>query len=145
MDDNDEHGDERQLPTGEAGHYEIGYRKPPLHSRFQKGRSGNPSGRPKGRKTFVDFFVKALSRKQAVDLDGQVVMMEMREIGAYNWGKKFGKGDPEALRLGMQFDPYFVAKPEEKDRALWFTLKVEENDPGPHWQLIEEGRVIDEG
>lgn len=28
--------------------YPVGYRKPPAHSRFKKGRSGNPRGRPKG-------------------------------------------------------------------------------------------------
>src|SRR6187402_2534578 len=28
--------------------YEVGYRRPPLHTRFQPGQSGNPSGRPKG-------------------------------------------------------------------------------------------------
>ena len=31
--------------------YEVGYRKPPVHSRFQPGRSGNSKGRPKGAKT----------------------------------------------------------------------------------------------
>ncbi len=27
----------------------VGYKNPPLHSRFQKGRSGNPSGRRKAK------------------------------------------------------------------------------------------------
>lgn len=30
--------------------YEVGYRKPPASTRFEKGKSGNPKGRPKGAK-----------------------------------------------------------------------------------------------
>jgi hypothetical protein len=33
---------------GEPRTYEVGYRKPPAHSRFEKGVSGNPGGRPQG-------------------------------------------------------------------------------------------------
>jgi hypothetical protein len=29
------------------GKYKVGYRRPPLHSRFEAGTSGNPKGRPK--------------------------------------------------------------------------------------------------
>ena len=29
------------------GSYDVGYAKPPTHSRFQKGQSGNPTGRPR--------------------------------------------------------------------------------------------------
>jgi len=30
-----------------ASDYEVGYRKPPVHTRFRKGQSGNPRGRPR--------------------------------------------------------------------------------------------------
>ncbi len=34
-----------------AGDYEVGYGKPPRHTRFRPGRSGNPAGRPQGPQT----------------------------------------------------------------------------------------------
>jgi hypothetical protein len=38
----------RSQKTPPSWKYEIGYRKPPSHSRFRKGVSGNPGGRPCG-------------------------------------------------------------------------------------------------
>src|SRR3982074_560805 len=32
--------------------YAVGFRRPPLHTRFKPGQSGNPSGRPKDSKNF---------------------------------------------------------------------------------------------
>ncbi len=32
--------------------YEVGYKKPPKHTRFTKGQSGNGKGRPKGSRNF---------------------------------------------------------------------------------------------
>ena len=33
---------------GDDKDYEVGYGKPPKHTRFKPGQSGNPAGRPKG-------------------------------------------------------------------------------------------------
>jgi hypothetical protein len=34
--------------SSRARDYAVGYGKPPAHTRFRKGRSGNPGGRPRG-------------------------------------------------------------------------------------------------
>jgi hypothetical protein len=40
--------------------HEVGYKKPPAHTRFQKGRSGNPGGRPGPRRDMERRFGRAL-------------------------------------------------------------------------------------
>lgn len=41
----------------------VGYKNPPQHSRFQKGRSGNPSGRRRAKPqlNLLDEFIKLMS------------------------------------------------------------------------------------
>ena len=53
--------------------YEVGRGKPPVHSRFKRGQSGNPRGpRPKN---LPALLVDALNEKVVVTIDG-----ERREI-----------------------------------------------------------------
>lgn len=42
----------------EGGNYEIGYKKPPKHTRWQKGQSGNKKGRPKKKLGLSDIGVR---------------------------------------------------------------------------------------
>ena len=46
--------------------YEVGYGKPPKHSRFKKGQSGNPSGRPRRSANLATHFEAALNEKVAI-------------------------------------------------------------------------------
>jgi hypothetical protein len=50
-------------PTG-AG-YAVGYGKPPLHTRFRKGVSGNPRGRPRRKTDLASLLTEALDRRSA--------------------------------------------------------------------------------
>jgi hypothetical protein len=55
----------------EARNYAVGYGKPPVESRFQNGQSGNPGGRPRGRKRLVTLRGEALAqRSQFPNTDG---------------------------------------------------------------------------
>jgi hypothetical protein len=42
--------------------YAIGYRRPPLHSRFAPGTSGNPRGKPKGHLSLETVLKQELNR-----------------------------------------------------------------------------------
>ena len=43
--------------------YAVGYKRPPQHTRFQPGVSGNPSGRRKGSKNIRSIFEKILGEE----------------------------------------------------------------------------------
>jgi hypothetical protein len=43
--------------------YAVGYKRPPQHTRFQPGQSGNPSGRPKGAQNFKSLFQKIMKEQ----------------------------------------------------------------------------------
>ena len=38
----------------------VGYGRPPAHARFQRGKSGNPNGRPKGTANFATTLLRTL-------------------------------------------------------------------------------------
>ena len=51
--------------------YQVGRGKPPKHTRFRPGQSGNPRGRPKGAKNFRTILEAALSERVVVKDNGR--------------------------------------------------------------------------
>jgi hypothetical protein len=52
--------------------YDVGYGKPPEHTRFKKGHSGNPSGRPRGSLNVQSEMKGLLASKTRIKIDGAV-------------------------------------------------------------------------
>ena len=58
----------------------VGYKSPPLHSRFQKGRSGNPSGRRKATRELGQNDLDAvMSQQVSIVVDGKRVKVTARQ------------------------------------------------------------------
>ena len=51
--------------------YEVGHRKPPKHTQFKRGQSGNPKGRPKESRNFSTDLKDTLKEPVRVTRDGQ--------------------------------------------------------------------------
>jgi hypothetical protein len=58
------------MPPDNERNYEIGYGKPPPHTRFKKGQSGNPRGRPAGAKNLKTLLSDALNEMVVVTENG---------------------------------------------------------------------------
>jgi hypothetical protein len=58
------------MSSDDKGDYEVGYGKPPCHTRFEKGHSGNPKGRPSGAKNLSTLLNEALNECVIVAEDG---------------------------------------------------------------------------
>lgn len=89
--------------------YEVGYKKPPLHTRFQPGQSGNPKGRPAGSKSFRTLIDRELSTKVRVREGGRVVHLTKRELLVKQMIKKAIEGDHRSQQTLLKFDQELVA------------------------------------
>src|SRR5258707_1115486 len=57
-------------PQRSADQHEIGYGKPPKHSQFPKGKSGNPGGRPKAP---IGISIKDMLDGDQMGKNGEVI------------------------------------------------------------------------
>lgn len=82
-----------------AASYEVGYGKPPKASQFRKGESGNPRGRPKGRRNLATELHQALSETVVVTENGKRKRLTKRTVICRQLANRSAAGDLAALRV----------------------------------------------
>jgi Family of unknown function (DUF5681) len=105
----------------------AGYGKPPKHSQFKKGQSGNPKGRPKGTFNAPTAVEQALTKKVTfASPSGKKVRMTVFEAIIQRLVVDALKGRPQSAQLALRLP---------KD----FNIPIE---PPPH-QIIIERRIVE--
>ncbi|MEM9167285.1 MAG: DUF5681 domain-containing protein [Planctomycetota bacterium] len=89
--------------TDGSAEYTVGYRKPPEHSRWKPGQSGNPKGRPKKVKDFEKLLDIELDRTISVSEGGRRIPLTKRELILKTLVNDALKSDHRARRLLLPF------------------------------------------
>ncbi|MDP4026661.1 DUF5681 domain-containing protein [Methylobacterium sp. NEAU 140] len=81
-------------PTGD---YEVGYGRPPKHTRFRPGQSGNPKGRRKGVRNLKGVLEEELFRPITVQEGGRRRTVPILAVVVRQALAKAAKGETRAL------------------------------------------------
>ena len=82
--------------------YDVGYARPPAAHRFRPGHSGNPAGRPKGRKSFQALVQEAADTKIEVTRAGKKLNMSMAEAFVQSLFKSALSGNAKVYPLVIE-------------------------------------------
>lgn len=78
--------------------YSVGYGKPPKHSRFKPGQSGNLKGRPKGAQSANTLLQAELKRSVAITENGRAGKLSKQAVMIRNLVNK-AMGDFKAAQI----------------------------------------------
>src|SRR5256714_12809089 len=88
---------ETASPGGDSDGYAVGYGKPPTHTQFRAGRSGNPAGRRKGVRNLATDVRRTLRVPVKVKEGGRTRKISTQEGALMRLREKALQGDPRAL------------------------------------------------
>jgi hypothetical protein len=89
-------------PGSDDDDYEVGYGKPPKHSQFKPGHSGNPKGRQKGLPNFATTIRKLLKQKVVIMRDGKSQRVPIQEAGVIKSIQLAFTGNPRFMEIFLR-------------------------------------------
>jgi hypothetical protein len=98
-----------------AADYIVGYGRPPLATRFQPGRSGNPRGRPKGARNLATIVAAALGERVTVNENGRRRLITKLEAAVKQLVNRAAAGDTRVTQLLLALVQAHEGKPARTD------------------------------
>ena len=108
----------------------VGYGKPPVHSRWKPGQSGNPRGRPKKTKDVEKLFQRELDATIRITEKGETRTITKREALIKGMVNDALRGNRHAQKVTLGFMQNtveldgFVADPEDRRAFERFLEKM---------------------
>jgi hypothetical protein len=87
------------MPPETPRDYQVGYGKPPRHTRFKRGQSGNPRGRPRESKNLPTLLTEALNERVIVAENEGRRKITKREAIITQLVNRSAKADLRAIKI----------------------------------------------
>lgn len=79
--------------------FEVGYKRPPKHSQFRKGESGNPKGRPKGSLNVATALERELNQRVTIKENGAARTITKFEAAIKQISNQAASGNAKAIQF----------------------------------------------
>lgn len=122
-----------------GGVHAVGYGMPPKHSQFQKGKSGNPKGRPKGSVNLDSVVLETFNQKVTITVNGKVKKVPAIQALSTRVLSLAMGGNQACIKL--VFGLYSACQPANDNQTLTmgssFELSPEELASIDKWTLLK--------
>jgi hypothetical protein len=119
-----------QSPSG------VGYKRPPVNTRFRKGESGNRKGRPKGSRNLRALFERLMQETVRVRDGDKTRRISTSDALSHVLLRGATRVEPGAIRVQMYVEEHtgLLDPPQEEDGKRCGYLVVPMKLPPEEWQ-----------
>lgn len=98
--------------------YEVGFGRPPIATRFQKGTSGNRKGRPRGRRNLKSDIEAELGERIEIKAGGKTIRISKQRALVKALVVRGIKGDDRAISKAFDLLLKLVGNDDDKEDAM---------------------------